>query len=230
MSIFKWVSLVRIAGALAAGLACLAIAPAVAGQPQKEKQYRLLPKEGVASSRVIRIDKAYGEKFGADIKAPFEFSVPVSPGIQELANPAPKPGTAILKLNFASMDKKLIENIQFQPLVLPLAPPEDRLKMLARILATEVFPQAVKGAVSSRRLAVRRVIVNGVAGAEVLGFWESATEGRMLMRIVGIPHPKKADGIFTVANIVAKRLVVPTPDDLPRTRTGAVLRYFRFLK
>ncbi|MCC2095522.1 MAG: hypothetical protein KDJ29_01440, partial [Hyphomicrobiales bacterium] len=179
--------------------------------------------------RVIRVDKVFGKKFGAEVEAPFEISIPVSPDLQELANPAPKPGTALLKVNFATKDNRLVENIQFQPMSLRLAPQEQRLKILARFLAVQVFPQAVKGAVNSRRLGVRKVVINGIASAELLGFWESPSEGRMLLRIVGIPHPKRATGIFAVANIVAKRLVVPTPDHLPRTRTGAVLRYFRYL-
>lgn len=192
-------------------------------------KFNLLSVEGLVVGTTVRVDAAFGAKHDVKVPSPFEVVVPKTSGVVALMDAAPKPGDSFVKFNFGTEDKKLVENIQFVPMTLPLEPPEKRLDLLAKLLAEKAFPQAVAKAVGSKRLSVRKVEINGIASMEVVGLWQSETEGKMYIRIVGIPHPRKPESVFAVANIVAAREEVPTPDDLPRTRGGTVLRHFRYL-
>lgn len=194
-----------------------------------EVKFNLLSIEGLVVGKTVRIDSAFGQKHGVKVASPFQVLVPKTPDMLALMDPAPKPGDSFVKFNFATKDRKLIENIQFVPMTLPPGPEEHRLKVLAKLLAGQAFPAAVKKAQGSKRLGVRKVDINGNAALEVVGLWQSATEGKMYIRIVGIPHPRRAESVFAVANIVAARQDVPTANDLPRTRSGTVLRHFKYL-
>ena len=210
---------------LLAVMSCLCALPVAAA----EVKFNLLSVEGLVVGTTVRVDSAFGAKHGVKVSSPFEVVVPKTPGVVALMDAAPKPGDSFVKFNFGTEDRKLVENIQFVPMTLPLEPGEQRLKLLAKILAEKAFPQAVEKAVESKRLSVRRVDINGIASVEVVGLWKSETEGQMYLRIVGMPHPHKPESVFAVANIVAAREAVPTPDDLPRTRGGTVLKHFKYL-
>jgi hypothetical protein len=204
---------------------CLTALPAAAA----EVKFNLLSVEGLVVGTTVRVDAAFGAKHGVKVPSPFEVVVPKTADVIALMDAAPKPGDSFVKFNFGTEDKKLVENIQFVPMTLPLEPEEQRLKVLAKLLAEKAFPKAVEKAKESKRLSVRKVDVNGIASVEVVGLWQSETEGKMYLRIVGMPHPRKPESVFAVANIVAAREEVPNPDDLPRTRGGTVLRHFKYL-
>jgi hypothetical protein len=210
--------------AVVALMGCMSALPAAA-----EEKFNLLSIEGLVVGTTVRIDSAFAAKHGVTVASPFQVLVPKPTDELTLMDPAPKPGSSLVKFNFATKDRKLIENIQFVPMTLPLGPEEQRLKLLAKLLAGQAFPSAVAKAVESKRLGVRKVDINGIASVEVVGFWQSATEGKMYIRIVGIPHPRRPQSVFTVANVVAARQDVPTANDMPRTRGGTVLRNFKYL-
>jgi hypothetical protein len=211
--------------AVLAVMGCLATLPAAAA----ELKFNLLSIKGLVVGTTVKIDAAFGEKHGVKVASPFQVLVPKTENVQALMDPAPKPGDSFVKFNFATPDRKLIENIQFVPMKLPLGPEEQRLKLLAKLLTERVFPKAVAKSVDSKRLSVRKVDINGIASVEVVGLWQSAAEGKMYIRIVGIPHPRRPESVFTVANVVAARQDVPSANDLPRTRGGTALRHFKYL-
>lgn len=213
---------------LAATAVLLAMLTGLAGAATVK--FNLLSIEGLVIGTTLIIDDRFGKKYGVEIKSPFEILVPTAPEVLELMDPAPKPGEAYLKINFATEDKQLIENIQFVPMTIPMGPEDQRLQVAGKLLANNVFTRAVANAKSSKRINVRKVDINGYAAVEVVGMWESDDSGTMYIRIVGIPNPNGPESVFTVANIVAARQEVPTPDDLPRTRSGTTLRNFKYIR
>lgn len=207
------------------GLGGLAGLPAAAASIK----FNLFSVKDLVVGTPVRVDAAFAAKYRVDVPAPFEVLVPRTSGMKALMVAAPKPGNAIVKINFGTADDKLIENIQFVPMTLPLAPDKDRLAILARLLSTEGFEQGVKGALASKRLGARKIEVGGLPAVEVVGLWRSKDEGKVYLRLVGIPHPHKKEGVFAAANIIAAREEVPTVDDFQRTRGGVMLKHFKYL-
>ena len=88
---------------------------AAAEDKKPSVNFDLLSVEGLWVGKTLTIDQAFAEEHGMPVPAPFSFVVPLSPTKDYLVfvDPAPKPGDAWIKINFATSDRQLIENIQF---------------------------------------------------------------------------------------------------------------------
>ncbi|MBN9671300.1 hypothetical protein [Roseibium aggregatum] len=192
-------------------------------------KFNLLSVEGLVVGKTVRVDEAFASRHGLAVPAPFSFLVPTEDDVVVLMDQAPGRGSAFVKLNFITKDRKLIENIQFVPMTLKLATTQERLNAVGRLLAGTAFQRAVANHAKPTRDLVRAVRIGDYNGVEVIGSYEDAVEGKMYLRIVGILNPNSRDGIVAIANVVASRLDLPAPNDFPRTRGGVLLKNFRFL-
>lgn len=214
-------------------VAALVLGGATAAVPAQEAggsiTFNLLSVEGLVVGTTVTIDADFGAENDVSVPAPFSFLVPTEDGVRELVDPAPKPGDAFVKINFATDDLELIENLQFVPLTLPMTAPEERLQTLAQLLAEDGFTMAVAGYENYTRDIVRLTTVGDYQGVEVIGRVDSPDLGLIYIRLVGIPNPDAPDSVFTIANVVAARQLLPSPDDFPQTRGGTALRHFKYL-
>lgn len=193
-------------------------------------EFNLLSIEGLVVGSTITIDAAFGAENQIDVPAPFSFLVPTADDVRELLDPAPQPGQALVKVNFATMDRELIENLQFVPYTLALEGDlEARMNTLAGMVAEDAFQMAVGTYEDHTRDLVRAVDINGLPAVEVIGRYQDPNLGLMYLRIVGILNPDSEHSVVAISNVVAARQAIPTPNDFPQTRSGTALKNFQFL-
>ncbi len=196
-----------------------------------EVKFNLLSVEGLVVGKTLAVDTGFAAKHDIAVPRPFSVLVPTADEVLELVEYAPNgPRGPFFKVNFATQDRQLIENIQFVPFTLAPGEKEDRLKTLAGMLANDAFAMATRDYPKHKRDVVRKTTAGKYDAVEVIGRYEDPKLGLMYLRIVGIPDPDGPHGIFAIANVVAARQDLPTPDDFPRTRGGAAIRYFKFLE
>ncbi len=180
--------------------------------------------------RSYRIDAAFAKKREKTLKAPFRFTAPTGKGFL-IADQRTEGANNVVKIAYATPDKKFIENFQFSSLTVPLGPETERLDTTAALMAKDVFAMATRSYKDPVRDGVRRIEVGGRAAIEVFGRYIDPANGVMYLRIVGIPHPGSPHGVFMVANISRARLPLDNPDQLAtRTRSGAALKTFKYLE
>lgn len=206
-------------------------APALAQDetPDATVQFNLLSIDGLVIGTTINVDEAFGVENEIDVPAPFSFLIPTSDDVRELLDPAPTPGEALVKVNFATQDLQLIENLQFVPYTLPLGDIDERMNTLAGLMANDAFQVAVGEHDQNTRDIVRAIKVGEYDAVEVIGRYQDANLGLMYLRLVGILNPDSEQSVFTIANVVAARQPIPTPDDFPQTRGGVALKNFHFI-
>lgn len=208
-------------------------APAAAQQVTAEGsvKFRLLSVEGLVVGTTIKVDADFAAEHNTEVPLPFSLLVPLADGVLELVDYMPEgPGGPFLKLNFATEDRQLIENIQFVRMTVAPGPADERLNVLARLMADDVFKRATRPYAESVRDIVRKTKVGDLDGVEVIGRYKDPNLGLMYLRIVGLFDPDGPHGVFSVANVVAAMQELPSANDFPRTRGGAAVRHFKFLK
>jgi hypothetical protein len=215
-------------------LAALLLGAPIAAAPAQEISgsvtFNLLSVEGLVIGTTVTVDADFGAEHGLEVPAPFSFLVPTADDVRELMDPAPRPGDAFVKVNFATNDLALIENLQFVPITLPMTTPDERLQTLAQLLAEDAFSMAVAGYENYTRDLVRLTTVGDYQAVEVIGRIDSPDLGLIYVRLVGIPNPAGPESVFTIANVVAALEPLPSPEDFPQTRGGTALKHFKYLE
>jgi hypothetical protein len=222
--------------ALTGGLICtllgltLAAFPARADDQKPSVQFNILSVEGLVIGKTITIDQAFGEKNGVSVAAPFSFVVPLSleKAYEVFVEPAPNPGDSYIKINFATPDRQLIENIQFVGMTIPMGDPEQRLKVVANLLGDKGLAQMLAGKLNPARDGVRAVKIGDYDAVEVIGHYEEEGLGKMYARIVGILNPNAPDSVAAISNVVLSRVPLQTVDDFAHTRGGVLLSNFKY--
>lgn len=208
-------------------------APAAAQQVTAEGsvKFNLLSVEGLVVGTTLKVDADFAATHGVDVPAPFSILVPLADDVLELVDYVPEGQDGpFLKLNFATEDRKLIENIQFVRMTIARGSAEERLNALAGLLANDVFGRATASYTESVRDIVRKTKVGDLEGVEVIGRYKDPNLGLMYLRIVGVFDPQGPHGVVSIANVVAAMQELPSANDFPGTRGGAAIRHFRFLK
>ena len=222
--------------ALTGGLICtllglaLAAFPAMADDQKPTIQFNLPSVEGLVIGKTITIDQAFGEKNEIAVAAPFSFVVPLSleKAYEVFVEPAPKPGDAYIKINFATPDRQLIENIQFVGMTIPMGDLEQRLNVVAALLGDKGLAQMLAGKSNAARDGVRAIKIGGYDAVEVIGHYEDESLGKMYARLVGILNPNAPDSVAAISSLVLSQVQLHTVDDFARTRSGALLSNFKF--
>ena len=214
---------------LAAGLCTPAAAQQVTAEGSVK--FNLLSVEGLVVGTTLKVDADFAARHNVDVPAPFSILVPLADDVLELVDYMPEgPNGPFLKLNFATEDRKLIENIQFVRMTIAPGSAEERLNALAGLLANDVFGRATASYTESVRDIVRKTKVGDLDGVEVIGRYKDPNLGLMYLRIVGVYGSEAPHGVVSIANVVAAIQELPTPDDFPRTRGGVAIKQFRFLE
>jgi len=220
------------AATLFLGLILLALTakPDFAQENSATVTFNLFSAEGVVVGDTYNVDAAFGEQVNVTVPAPFKYLAPSENGVQIVFQRPVEGTTELVKINFVTEDEQLIENMRFVKITLPMASPEDRLKILARFLVNEAFQMAVSGYEQSEYIGARETKIGDYDGVEAIGKYIDPNWGLTYVRMVGIVNPDSEDSILAVANVVASRADLASLDDLARTFTGTALRFFEFLE
>lgn len=196
-----------------------------------EFQFNILNVQGLVTGSRFVADAKFAAQHKVGVSAPFEAIIPINAAFQTLSVPAPKPGVGIVKFNFASADgKRLLENIQMVPLTIPMLDAEARIQAAAKILSEDGVRMTTAGKQNPTRDVVRKTKVGPYDAVEVMGTYTSPDLGLMFYRMVGVINPKSENCVMLLANVVDREVKVPKPDDMAKTRSGAVVQTFRYLK
>ena len=186
--------------------------------------------EGAVVGKPFKVDRAFGKQNDVRVLAPFSSYVPFSKEFETQVVNAPKPGNAYIKFNFSTSDNQPLENVQFIEMTVPMTHRRDRLRIAARLLGEDGFKMAVTGRDKVSRDYVRTGKIGPYDAVEVIGRYEDPQLGLMFVRLVGILNPNDKDSVFALANIVASRVPINSPEDLANTRTGAVISRLTYIK
>lgn len=185
---------------------------------------------GLVVGKIVKVDEAFGQKHDVPVHAPFSFLVPTADDILELADFAPKPGQAFIKINFATPDRQLIENLQFVTANVDMGDLDERVQAFVNVLVQKTWPQVVAaGGDENKRDVVRQIKIGPYDAVEVIGRFMEPNLGLFYTRIVGILNPDSAHCVMAVANVVANYQELATPEDFATTRGGVALSRFKFL-
>jgi hypothetical protein len=196
-----------------------------------ELSVNLLSIEGLVVGQTVSVDADFGAEHGLNVPAPFDILIPTADDVRELILYAPNgPGGPFLKLNFVTMDDRLIENFQIIPMTLGAGTEDERLITVVDLLKERGWPMVVQNYPDNVQDAVRATVVAGYNAIEMVGRYADPELGVIYVRLVGIPHPdpNNTNGVLAVANIVAGVLELSGPEDLARTRGGVALEHFEF--
>ncbi len=224
---------IRLAAAiLILGLTILAglSRPGLAQENSASATFNLFSVEGLVVGETYTVDASFGERINITVPAPFKYLVPSEDGVQLIFQRPAEGTTELIKLNFVTEDEQLIENMRFVKITLPMAAPEDRLKILTRFLVNDAFKMAVVSYEQNEFIGARETKIGDYNAVEAVGKYIDPTLGLMYVRIVGIINPDSQDSILAVANVVASRAELESLGDLARTFTGTSLRFFEYLE
>lgn len=216
-------------------IAALGLAPFVWAQDTSATfAFNLFSFEGAYINRVFTFDAAYSKKYGIPIAVPFAVEIPVRDDIELIADG--KPSGGIVKFTFAAKSpqgRKFIENIHIVDASFPIPQGSDdpmlaRLKSAAKALNQSAFPAATRGFTEIKMIGTREISVNGLRAVEVLGRYSDPHNGPMVLQLVAIPHPDRAESHFVTHNISQTLVPLSGPEQLPETLGGRVLSSFRY--
>lgn len=187
--------------------------------------------KGAVVGARVKIDDAYAKKYGIAVPAAFEFIVPKSDDV--LIFPA-YPSEKIkeyIKISFATKEKKLIENIRFANMAIPMGETEARLKTVAALLNKQGLPMALKGKQKAKVIGTRTGKYGKNDGVEVWAQYEEPAIGMVVMRLVGILNPDSKHCIFAFANVVPAVAGYKKLDEIGTQSINAkILGTVRFIK
>ena len=201
----------------AACVGALLVIPVAFAQAQEKKpsdKFNSFSAKNLVVGKRFKVDRAFGEKYGIPVAAPFQLIVATDKSYNKSpVHPAPKPGSAYVKFNFTTLDRKLLKNLQFVAMTIPMVDPEQRLKATAQLVSQKAFPIALQGYQNSKRPGLRKVKIGPYVAVALIGSYTDKTLGNMYLRVVAIPNPKGEAGIVTIANIAAANITVKSAND-----------------
>ena len=203
--------------------------PGLAQDNSPSVAFNLFSVEGLVVGDTYSINTEFGENNGVDVPAPFRFMTPRQDGMQVVLEPPQEGSGELIKVNFTTEDRQLIENMRFVKMTLPMGDREERLQSMASVLANDGYKMAVSSYSEHEFIGVRETKIGDYDGVEAIGKYIDADLGLMYVRLIGVPNPDGPDSVVAVANIVASRVPLESLDDLARTFTGTALRHFEYL-
>lgn len=216
-------------------IAVLGLAPGVQAQDTSSSfAFNLFSFEGVYLNKVFTFDAEYTQKYGVPIAVPFAVQIPVRPDIELIADG--KPSGGIVKFTFAAKSpkgRKFVENVHIVDASFPMPQGGDdpmltRLKSAANALTKSAFPAATRGFTEIKMIGTREIAINGMRAVEVLGRYTDPDNGPMVLQLVAIPHPDRAESYFIIHNINQSLVPLKGAEQLPETLGGRVLSSFNY--
>jgi len=214
-------------------IALLGLAP-VAQSQEPSVSFNLFSFEGAYLNRIFRFNADYSAKYNIPIEVPFALQIPVRNDVELIADGRPSGG--IVKFTFATKapsGRKFIENFHVVDASFPIPQGNDdpmpiRLRTAAKALTESAFPSAIQGFTDAKIISTREIAVNGMRAAEVLGTYTDPANGPMVLQLVAIPHPARAESYFILHNISRTLVPMSGPEQLPETLGGRVLDSFSY--
>jgi hypothetical protein len=189
--------------------------------------------KGLTVSKTIKLDSAFGKKFGRSIASPIKINVPVSKKFLNYYDPSGENpnDTTLLKITFATHDKQVIENIRLVPAQIGMREPGVRIRAGARLLSEKAFPAAARGYLKSRLLGIVQTRINGADAVVGVGQFTDPSIGLLYARLVLILNPADRHSILAFATINPKLSAANRPDLLHKAGiTYKVVESIEFLK
>lgn len=222
---------------LAMALFGASIGTSMAQDAQPSIKFNLFEATGVTLSTIINLDEEFAAKNeGLEIRAPFKIHVTQQDGITPLYNVGDGTTGEILKISFTTGDRntpiserKLVENIRFVSMSLPLGDQSARLESLADLIGSQIYIAAVDGYEQNEYIGAKSSTFGDLVVIEAVGKYIDPSLGLMFLHIVGYPNPNDANSIFAVSSIVADKFEFETFDDLEFTGGGRTLASFAYL-
>lgn len=188
--------------------------------------------EGLSLSKTIKIDAAYGTRFGKTIAVPFSINVPITKQFDIFydSKPDSPTDTTLLKITFATKDRQVIENIRFAPVQIGMGEVEVRIKTAAQVLAQKVFPDISRGNKDPKLLGVVQTRIDDKDAVVGVAQYTDPTFGPLFARLVLILNPKAPHSILAFATINPKLSAANQPDKLHKVGiTYKLIESIRFL-
>jgi hypothetical protein len=211
----------------------LGLAPAAKSQ-DASLSFNLFSYEGAYLNKIFRFNADYTAKYNIPIDVPFALQIPIRKDVELIADGRPSGG--IVKFTFATKDpsgRKFIENFHVVDASFPI--PQDssdpmpvRLRTAAKALTQSAYPSAVQGFADAKIISTLEIAVNGMRAVELLGTYTDPSNGPMVLQLVAIPHPDRAESYFILHNISRTLVPMSGPEQLPETLGGRVLDSFTY--
>lgn len=214
-------------------VALLGFAPSAQSQ-DTSVSFNLFSYEGAYLNRIFRFDADYTAKYNIPIDVPFALQIPIRDDVELIADGRPSGG--IVKFTFATKDpsgRKFIENFHVVGASFPIPQDSDdpmpiRLRTAAKALTQSAYPSAIQGFTDAKIISTQEIAVNGMRAVELLGTYTDPSNGPMVLQLVAIPHPARAESYFILHNINRTLVPVSGPEQLPGTLGGRVLDSFTY--
>ncbi|MFT5109105.1 MAG: hypothetical protein ACI9UA_004752 [Pseudoalteromonas tetraodonis] len=167
---------------------------------------------GFTIGKRIAIDADYGKQHQFPVAAPYNFIIPKRKNIFVLH--PPKSGQASIKLNFATEDKQLVENLQFVNMRIPVEAPEKRIAMTADLIIKKSLPTAFRGFAQSKHLETYQHKIGKCDAVTVHGEISDPKKGRYYVKLTGIINPESIDSVLAFSMINQAQSDIDTLDKL----------------
>ena len=145
-----------------------------------------------------------------------------------LLDDAPPDGGA-LTVTFQTPEGALIEAVNLSSATIPTdLPAKRRVEVFAVLLQQRVLPKIVAALPGATSDGLRPTEVAGFDGVEMLGRATHPDHGPIRWRLVGIPHPERAESVYAFVQVATDRLPLPEANDFARSLTGRLLTSLQF--
>ena len=182
--------------------------------------------EGLVIGQEIKVDADFVAKYGVTAPVPFSFTVPTNEGQNIFFLPAPG-GAGIVKVTFATPDKRVKSNLQFVHMTSPQLAPDERLTFLDDI-AMQAFVASVPDPDRASIDVSRHIETGPYPAVEMIGRYDGGDDGIVALRIVAIPDPDSENGVVAIINALPKNVAIESVGDILKTDASRALGTFRF--
>ena len=190
-------------------------------------QFNFLNIEGFSGGTRFVLDDAYEQNAGRPIPARLELIVPMANDYYRVLLDN-QPSGGMVKIAFATKDRVLIDSVHIIGATIPMGPIKDRLTQFAGLMRDTAFPASVQGMGNPKLLGLRDYQMGAYPAVELVGTYVDPNLGPMYLRILGVPHPQKAESIFIIMNINASLEPLENISDLPKTLSGRTVSSVKF--
>ncbi len=190
-------------------------------------QFNFLKVDGLVVGKKLALDDAYEQAAGRPIPTRLEMIIPTARD-KFFVGLETRPAGGLVKINFGTLDKAFVDSVHIIDASVALGPLQDRLASFAALLRNQALPAAVADMQDAKLVALRNYQMGRYPAVELVATYTDPAIGPMYLRIVGVPHPTKAESIVIVININATLVPLQDISQLPDTLSGRTIRTIRF--
>jgi len=208
-----------LAGTLAQGALAQSTAPTF--------EFNFLKIEGLIIGAPFALDDAYEKAAGRAIPTRLKMIIPTAKDTYRILVDN-QPSGGMVKINFATPDQTLIDSVHIIDATIPMQAMDKRLAQFAGLLKDSVYPISVDGMADAKLLALRNQQMGKYATVELIATYTDPEIGPMYLRILGVPHPDKAESIFIIINVNAQLEPLDNLDQFAQTLSGKTVNSITF--